>query len=183
MNPLDLGASARKDAGPPAFSADRVREEVRTARAAANARAADDRGWIAWLLDGEGWRWLRPAVDALMLTLAVIVALRWPDEPVDASSAWPLVAFPPAVMGMLALRGMYSRRLRISILDGVAPVVSAISLGAMALVAAELYLFSQQLQTAVLVHLWGAAVVGVGTGRIAGAWAQRACACSSGVPP
>ncbi len=175
MNPLELPRAAEPDhLVPPTFSAERVREETRAARAAEAARAAKDAGWIAWLLEGRGWSWLRPALDALMLSLAVLIAVRWPGEPVAATSALPLAVFPPAVMTMLALRGMYVRRLRVSVLDGVAPVISGISFGAMALVAAQIYVFSQELQTAVLVHLWIAAVVGVGTGRIATAWAQRA---------
>jgi len=175
MNPLELPRTAAPDHPvPPTISAERVREETRAARAAETARAAKDAGWIAWLLEGRGWTWLRPVLDALMLSLAVLVAVRWPGEPVAASSALPLAIFPPAVMAMLALRGMYVRRMRVSILDGVAPVISGISFAAMALVAAEVYLFSQELQTAVLLHLWIAAVVGVGAGRIGTAWAQRA---------
>ncbi len=175
MNPLELPRTAPPDhSAPPTFSAERVREETRAAQAAENARAAKDAGWIAWLLEGRGWGWLRPMLDAVMLSLAVLVAVRWPGQPVAATSAWPLAVFPPAVMTMLALRGMYVRRMRVSILDGVAPVISGISFGAMLLVAAEIYVFSQELQTAVLVHLWGAAVVGVGAGRILTAWAQRA---------
>lgn len=175
MNPLDLGQTGRAPAEPvvSAHSAERVREASRAARAAENARIPGTSGWIGWLLDGRGWLWLRPTLDALMLVVAVCLAVRWPDEPVAVSSAWPLLVFPPAVMAMLALRGMYTRRLRVSILDGVAPVISAISLGAMALVAAELYVFNAQLSTAVLVHLWVLAVLCLGVGRFASAWAQR----------
>jgi exopolysaccharide biosynthesis polyprenyl glycosylphosphotransferase len=170
--PLE-NSNPRHHLGPPAHSAERVREATGAAEAAERAHAAHDRGFIAWLLEGQGWCWLRPTVDAVMLIFAVLLALRWPGEPVSAASGWPLAVFPPAVMGMLALRGMYARRLRVSILDGVPRVVSAVSLGAIALIAAELYVFSQQLQPAVLVHLWGVAVIGVGAGRIASAWAQR----------
>ena len=177
MNPLELShGAAGVDpvlGAPPAHSAERVREEMRTARAAQDARAARDAGWVSWLLEGAGWLWVRPVLDALMLFAAVAIAVRWPHAHVPTSAGWPLLVFPPAVMAMLALRGMYAQRLRVSILDGVAPVVSAVSFGAMALIAAELYVFTQQLETAVLVHLWAAAVVGVGAGRILTAWAQR----------
>ena len=175
MNPLGFPKLTEPErVMSPAHSAEWVREQSRAARAAQDARAGSEGGWIAWLLEGQGWNLLRPALDALMLVVAVLVALRWPGEPVPAASGWPLIVFPPAVMGMLALRGMYRRRLRVSILDGIAPVVSGISFGAMALVAAEIYAFNQQLESSVVVHLWGAAVLGVGSGRIGSAWAQRA---------
>ncbi len=158
-----------------ALPAGHVEHEHHAARAALRARATPADGWLEWLLEGAGWTWLRLLVDATMLSVAVVVAVRWPHEPItmEAASTWPLAVFPPAVMGMLALRGMYARSLRVSIIDGVAPVISGISFGAMALVSAELYVFSQPLQTAVLVHLWGTAVVGVGAGRVAVATAQR----------
>ena len=162
MNPIDLPRAVPEvEAGPPAHTAERVREQSRAARAAELARAAKDCGWVAWLLEGQGWNW-------------VLVAVRWPGEPLDASSNLGLLVFPPVVMGMLALRGMYRRRLRVSVLDGVPPVVSAISFGAMALVAVQVYLFGEPLGTAPLVHLWAAGVAGVGTGRVLAAWAQRA---------
>ena len=47
------------------------------------------------------------------------LALRWPHEPVPLSEGWPLLLFPPLVMFLLLVRGMYERRLRPTILDGV----------------------------------------------------------------
>ncbi len=168
---MDLSSQADPNAP---HSAERQREEARAVRAAEAARIASQGGRISWLLEGTGWMWLRPVLDSLMLLLAIFATLRWPGGDIDASAATGLVVFPPVVMTMLALRGLYARRLRVSILDGVAPVVSAISLGIMAVAAGGVYLFSQGLDVAVLVHLWALSLVAVGSGRIAAASAQRA---------
>ncbi len=76
---------------------------------------------------------------------------------------------PALVMITLATRGMYARRLRPSILDGIAPILGAVSLATMAVAVAELYVFGEALAISVLVHAWAlsAALVGV-----AGFWSS-----------
>src|SRR5256885_6417937 len=78
-----------------------------------------------WLLDGPGFAWLRLVVDLVMLGLAVaaaIVGARAAKVSLDGEVA--LYFFPVLVVGLLYLRGMYKQELVISILDGIAPVVS-----------------------------------------------------------
>lgn len=175
MNPLELthlspGRAVHADARI-ALPSERDREEARAIRAAEAARAARDHGRIAWLLEGPGWTYLRPLLDALALAAAVLASLAWPGSEKGALGAFLL--FPAVVMVLLSARGMYQRRLRVSILDGVSPVVGAVSLGVMILVAAEVYVFRSSPDTAVLAHLWALSLLTVGTGRIAAAVAQR----------
>jgi exopolysaccharide biosynthesis polyprenyl glycosylphosphotransferase len=108
---------------------------------------------------------LRPSLDLLGLTLAVLIALQWPNEPVPLRQGWPLLLYPPLVMGLLLVRGMYERRLRPTILDGVTPIAGSISVAAMAVLALEVYVAEVPIQAGVTAHLWAGAVLAVGGGR------------------
>ena len=110
---------------------------------------------------------LRPGLDAAGLVAAVVLALRWPNEPVPLSEGWPLLLFPALVMLLLLARGMYERRLRPTVLDGVVPVVGSVSIAAMAVVVIETYLVQTQFAPGVTAHLWACAMVTVGGGRVA----------------
>jgi len=127
----------------------------------------------AWLLDGPGWNVVRPAGDLLALAFAVILTLRWPGEPVPASAAWPVLLFPALSIGLLAARGTYQRRMRVRILDGVVPVVGAVSIAAMISALIDVYGFGTRLDQAVVGHLWVVGVTAVGALRIVAVVAQR----------
>jgi exopolysaccharide biosynthesis polyprenyl glycosylphosphotransferase len=111
------------------------------------------------------WQLLRPLVDATCLVLSLVLALRWPDEPVSLSAGWPLLLHPPLVMLLLAIRGMYERRLRPTILDGVVPIAGSISIAAMFVVVLQVYAAGETISS-VTTHLWAAAMVTVGGARI-----------------
>jgi exopolysaccharide biosynthesis polyprenyl glycosylphosphotransferase len=128
---------------------------------------------LAWLLDGRGWMWLRPAVDAFALILAVLITLRWPSEPLRLVNAWTLLLLPPLALAMLFARGTYARRLRTAVLDGVAPVAGAISLAVMSLTVANVYVQTDGLDAGPLAHVWALSLALVGGGRIAGVGMQR----------
>jgi exopolysaccharide biosynthesis polyprenyl glycosylphosphotransferase len=131
------------------------------------------RGPLQWALEGAGWRVLRPAVDLILLCAAVLVALGTHDTfHTDAVRA-PLLAFPLAVMLLFYLRGLYRTRLRALILDGVVPVVSAISIGAMAVAVLGLFLNGHAPRQAEFVRTWLFALIGVGIGRIVLSSLQR----------
>jgi len=127
----------------------------------------------AWLLDGPGWSWVRPAGDLLALALAVIVTLRWPGEPVASSAAWPVLLFPALSIFLLAVRGTYRRRMRVRIIDGIVPVVGAVSIAAMIAALIDVYAFGTRLDSAVVGHLWLVGVAAVGSLRIAAVAAQQ----------
>jgi exopolysaccharide biosynthesis polyprenyl glycosylphosphotransferase len=128
---------------------------------------------LAWLLDGRGWMWLRPVLDAVALVVAVLVTLRWPSEPLALADAWTLLLLPPLAIGMLFARGTYARRLRTAVLDGVAPVAGAVSLAVMTITVGSVYLAADRLDPGPLAHVWALSVVLVGGGRIAAVSLQR----------
>jgi exopolysaccharide biosynthesis polyprenyl glycosylphosphotransferase len=131
-------------------------------------------GPLQWLLDGPGWSVLRPAVDFVLLCVAVLLALGGVHATLHASAVRaPLVALPPLVMGLLYLRGLYRTRLRALVLDGVAPVVSAVSVAAMAVAMLGLFVNGRVPSQADWVRTWLFALLAVGAGRVVLSLAQR----------
>ncbi|HEY4094280.1 MAG TPA: exopolysaccharide biosynthesis polyprenyl glycosylphosphotransferase [Baekduia sp.] len=134
---------------------------------------------MVWRREAPGFRRvlqspaLRPLLDVVGLGGALLLAIRWPGEPVPFSESWPLLLFPPIVMMLLLVRGMYERRLRPTILDGVVPIAGSISVAAMAVVVLESYLAHTQFVPAVTAHLWFAAMLAVGGARTVLVGAQR----------
>ena len=175
MNPPELShlrAASRHgvDAlGPEASDADRA--HLRALRAAEAARTSKLYSRLDWLLDGRGWPLLRPVVDVIALVLAITIVLRWPGESVPMTVSFAL--FPLIAMGMLGVRGMYARRLRISILDGVTPLVSAVSLAVVLLAVFDVYVLRDDPGSAILAHLWASTLGLLTVGRIGCAAAQR----------
>jgi exopolysaccharide biosynthesis polyprenyl glycosylphosphotransferase len=124
-------------------------------------------GPLQWALDGPGWGIVRPAADLVLLCGGVGATLH------VSSVRAPLLALPPVTMLLFYLRGLYQTRLRTLILDGIVPVLSGVSVAAMA-VATLGILFNGQLpnQTDWL-HGWLFSLLGVGIGRIVLSFAQR----------
>ncbi len=131
-------------------------------------------GPLQWLLEEPGWGVLRPAVDFVLLCLAVVLALGGLHPALHLSAVRaPLLALPPLTMLLLYLRGLYRTRLRALILDGLAPVVSAVSVAAMAVAMIGLFANGQVPTQSNWVHAWLYALLAVGCGRIVLAVAQR----------
>src|ERR1035441_3590316 len=96
-------------------------------------RSQTFQGPLQWALEGGGWNVVRPSVDFVMLWAAVIAALGGVSGLLHVSGVRaPLLALPPLVMLLFYLRGLYQTRLRALVLDGIVPVLSAISVAAMA---------------------------------------------------
>lgn len=141
-------------------------------RAFTHARPAvqeDSHGTLQWLLDGPGWTVLRPAVDFVLLCAAVIVALGGAPKltPGIPSADTPVLAMPVLITGSLLARGLYGGRLRSPILDGVAPVVSVVSVAAMLAAAAGLLLGSEPPSRSAWIGAWLLSLAAIGTGHLA----------------
>jgi exopolysaccharide biosynthesis polyprenyl glycosylphosphotransferase len=130
-------------------------------------------GRLQWALEGHGWRVLRPAVDFAMLCVALVAAVgSYRVLHADGVQA-PLLAFPLFVMLLFYLRGLYRTRLRALGLDGLVPVISAVSIGAMAAEVLGLFLNGDAPPQSEVVRAWLFALLGVGVGRIVLSSAQR----------
>jgi exopolysaccharide biosynthesis polyprenyl glycosylphosphotransferase len=131
------------------------------------------RGPLQWALEGSGWRVLRPAIDFIFLCLVLLVALGAHRTFHAGSTRAPLLAFPLVVMLLFYLRGLYRTRLRALILDGVVPVISAVSIGAMAVAVLGVFVNGHAPRQSEVVAVWGFALIGVGIGRIVLSFLQR----------
>jgi exopolysaccharide biosynthesis polyprenyl glycosylphosphotransferase len=131
-------------------------------------------GSLQWALEGAGWNVVRLAVDLVLLCTAVVFALGGVNSTltVSANSA-PLLAMPPLVLLLFYLRGLYRSRLRTLVLDGVVPVISGVSVGAMAVTMIGLILNGDAPPQYACLRAWLFALLAVGAGRIALAGAQR----------
>lgn len=139
-----------------------------------SAQAESFRGPLQWLLEGPGWDLLRPAADFVLLCLAVLAALGGVQATLHVSSMdAPLLAMPPLVMGLLYLRGLYRTRLRAMVLDGVVPVMSAVSVAAMGVAMIGIFLNGSVPNQSEWVRSWAFALVAVGVGRMTLTLTQR----------
>jgi exopolysaccharide biosynthesis polyprenyl glycosylphosphotransferase len=131
-------------------------------------------GPLQWLLDGPGWRVLRPACDFVLLCVAVLLTMGGVHATLHAPAVRaPLVALPLLVMLLFYLRGLYRTRLRALVLDGVVPVVSAVSVAAMAVTMLGLFANGQAPKQSYTVRSWLFALLAIGAGRMALSFAQR----------
>jgi exopolysaccharide biosynthesis polyprenyl glycosylphosphotransferase len=127
-------------------------------------------GGLQTLLEGNGWTVMRLAMDFVMLWIALALAL---DGLAVTATRAPLLLLPPLVMALFLLRGLYRTRLRPVILDGVLPVLSAVSVAAMTVAMIGFFLNGQIPSQPVWVRAWVFSLVGVGAGRIALTAAKR----------
>jgi len=137
-------------------------------------RGAGFAGPLQWALEGPGWGVIRPIVDFVLLWVAVILALGGIHATTHVSSVRaPLLALPPLVMVLFYLRGLYRRRLRALVLDGIVPVLSGVSVAAMAVATLGMLANGQVPNQSDWLRGWLFALIGVGLGRILLARTQR----------
>jgi exopolysaccharide biosynthesis polyprenyl glycosylphosphotransferase len=122
------------------------------------------------LLEDSGWTATRLAVDFAMLSLALVVAL---DGLSLTAPGAPLILMPPLAVAMLFLRGLYRTRMRPLVLDGVLPVLSAVSVAAMTIAMIGFFVHGQILSQSIWLRTWLFSLAGVGLGRIALMRGQR----------
>jgi exopolysaccharide biosynthesis polyprenyl glycosylphosphotransferase len=127
---------------------------------------------LQWALEGPGWTLLRPATDFLLMWLALAITLSGAGGLLHARAiSQPLLAMPALVVVIFYLRGLYRTRLRALVLDGVVPIVSAVSIAAMAV--AMIGIYSNGVIPEHFVRTWLIAMACVGAGRALLALAQR----------
>jgi exopolysaccharide biosynthesis polyprenyl glycosylphosphotransferase len=124
-------------------------------------------GPLQWALEGAGWDVLRPTVDFVLLCTAVIVALGGIGSAVNAPVVRaPLLALPPLAMVLLYMRGLYRTRLRALVLDGLVPILTAVSVATMGVVTLGLFLSGRAPSQQDAVRSWLLALIAVSAGRM-----------------
>jgi exopolysaccharide biosynthesis polyprenyl glycosylphosphotransferase len=131
-------------------------------------------GPLQWALEGPGWGIVRPVADFVLLCIAVVAALGGVHATTHVAAVRaPLLALPPLVMGLFYLRGLYQTRLRALVLDGMLPVLSGVSVAAMAVATLGMLTNGQLPGQTDWLHAWLFALIGVGAGRVVLSGAQR----------
>jgi exopolysaccharide biosynthesis polyprenyl glycosylphosphotransferase len=130
-------------------------------------------GPLQWALEGPGWVMIRPVVDLVLLCAAVLAAVGLHGTLHPRPLIVPLLALPPLVMLLFQLRGLYRARLRDLVLDGVVPVLSAVSVATMSLSILGLYFNERAPPQWVGLRAWLFALVGVSLGRLGLSLLQR----------
>jgi exopolysaccharide biosynthesis polyprenyl glycosylphosphotransferase len=131
-------------------------------------------GPLQWLLEGTGWSVLRPVMDLLLMYAGVIVALGGIGATLNVSAVRaPLLVLPPIASLLLDLRGLYRTRLRALLLDGVVPVISAVSVGAVAVAMVGVLVNGEMPGQDEWLEAWLFVLLGLGLCRIALTLAQR----------
>jgi exopolysaccharide biosynthesis polyprenyl glycosylphosphotransferase len=106
------------------------------------------------VLDGRGWTITSVAADALMLVLAVVAALIGADAAGVSTDTFAVWLFPPIVIGLMALRGLYRSKIRVQILDEAGHVVGATSVAAMIIVALTAFTTDAGEHAELLARVW-----------------------------
>jgi exopolysaccharide biosynthesis polyprenyl glycosylphosphotransferase len=126
------------------------------------------------ILSGRGWVITCVATDAVMLVLAVVAALVGANA-AHVHAAAPELAwtFPPLVIGLLAIRGLYRPKITMQYLDEVGHVVGAASVAAMLNVAAVAFTVSVTGQAELIARVWAFGMVYVAGSRYVLGLTQR----------
>src|SRR4051795_7527966 len=122
---------------------------------------------IGALMTGRGLMLTTLGTDAVMLLLAVGAALIGAKAAHIPSGGSGIVwAFPPLVIGFLALRGMYRAKITLRILDEAAHVVGASSVAAMSIVAVATFFGGTTHSAELLARVWVFGMLYVAGGRL-----------------
>jgi exopolysaccharide biosynthesis polyprenyl glycosylphosphotransferase len=138
--------------------------ELRRRSAPDSANARKHRLHRLHLLDPRVWRQLRLIVDILVLYLAAGAAYYADSQSTRFASPWLVALFPPVVILLMHAGRPYDERLKGSLLDAYAQVVSVVSLAAMLFIAAA-SIFGEDRPLGLAVRLWLYAAVYLGISR------------------
>ena len=154
----------------PATVADAETRPSETAAAGRTGRAVGPRG----IFEGRGWVITSVAADALMLILAVVAALIGANA-AHVHAAEPVLAwaFPPLVIGLLAIRGLYRQKLSVQYLDEAGHVVGACSVAAMVIIAVVAFTDGVTGQAELIARVWAFGMVYVAGSRYVLSLSQR----------
>lgn len=163
---IEMRRGAHEDLGPHAFGHSGHGPAAASAVPLLLRHRRPSRPQLHYLLEGPGWISIRLAADLLAALVAVVATVLLSSSPSQAGAAHPaLFALPLAIAGMLCLRGMYRRRVREVLLDLIGPVVGAVSVAAMIVLACEVTFKQDTTIAPELGRAWLLSLLLVGSGR------------------
>jgi exopolysaccharide biosynthesis polyprenyl glycosylphosphotransferase len=126
------------------------------------------------VLEGRGWNVLLVVCDFVLLLAAVVLALGGVAASVHAEDVTlPLLMIPLLAVVLLHLKGSYHTRMRTLVLDGFAPLLSAVSVATLAAAMIGVLLNGHGDTPEHLVRAWVYAVAAIVLGRAVLAYLQR----------
>ena len=136
------------------------------ARLTAEPRPEAARPRVARLLSRPGWLWTRLTVDLAMLLLAIVAARLGAPSGVVEHGDVAIWLLPPAVLLLLAARGLYSGAMESRTIDTAGHILSATSLAAIGLIAAAVLFDPDAEPAAMVARVWLFATIYLIAGRI-----------------
>ena len=130
-------------------------------------------GLARLLLEGRGWTATRLGLDVLLLVLAVGAAFAAPPDEIGPDGQWVVWLLPPLVLGLFALRRMYSGELQVQVLEGLGTIVASTSLAAAGLIATAAFTHPSDDPASLVARAWLFATLYLTGGRVLLAWGQR----------
>jgi exopolysaccharide biosynthesis polyprenyl glycosylphosphotransferase len=122
---------------------------------------------LQYVFEREGWTSVRLVADLLTSLAAVLVVLASEGPLSTLVARYPsTLAFPLLVAVMLQARGMYRRRVRLAVLDDVAPVIGAISVSAMAVLTWQVGVHGDSTAGVIVGRIWLVTVLLLGGVRV-----------------
>jgi exopolysaccharide biosynthesis polyprenyl glycosylphosphotransferase len=107
------------------------------------------------------------SIDVLSVSVATFIGVRWAiathDYPPDL---WLAVLYVPVVIGMLALRGVYRRRLKREFLDEIGPIEATVAIASMFLLSGMLLVHESGRPGATVLKIWLCAALLMPLGRL-----------------
>jgi len=122
------------------------------------------RGMLQWTFEGPGWKMLRPTVDFVLALAAVLVAIGGISA-AGQPQMTPLLLMPPLIVLLSLVRDVYRTRIRALVLDAVAPIVSAVSVAAMAVWVGGRVIAGVDPSEPAWIRAWAFSLIAVGVGR------------------
>jgi exopolysaccharide biosynthesis polyprenyl glycosylphosphotransferase len=118
------------------------------------------------LLSKRGWVGTRLMVDCTLLALAVAAARVGAPDGVWSDGSFVIWLFPPAVIGLFAVRGLYGGAIETRRIDTTGQIMGATSLAAIALIAGAALLDPAAAPAAMVARAWLFATIYMIGGRI-----------------
>ncbi|WP_445168539.1 sugar transferase [Mycolicibacterium sp. Dal123E01] len=113
-------------------------------------------------------------IDALSVSVATLIGAQWAmsthDYPPDL---WLAILFVPVVIGMLAMRGVYRRRLNREFLDEIGPIEATVAIATMFLLAGMLFAHEAGRPGSTVLKIWLCAAVLMPLARLVRVIIQR----------
>ncbi len=127
-----------------------------------------------WLFHGRGWSLLRGVTDVLLVSLGTATAfIGAPATQTEGEATGLVWLFPPLVLALMAIWGLYKDSIQLRALEGIGQVLAATSLAAVGLIAGVALFYADAEQAPLVGRAWVFGTLYLVAGRLLLGWAHR----------